>query len=136
MSTARTTGVANPRRTRLAVTAHPGCTVKNATKPKSPLIAMMIDYFAKRGRDIPTSTTGNKVVEEAGELREALAEDDELHAMHELGDVFISATAVAYRRGWTPEECIAAKIAKDTGRDARDAAKRAAKVAKKGKSVA
>jgi phosphoribosyl-ATP pyrophosphohydrolase len=82
----------------------------------SQIDALLIAYLTSRGIPIPIITTGEKVIGEATELVEAIAEGDEAHIHHELADVVLACAVVARQYGTTVESCIAEKTELDANR--------------------
>lgn len=77
-------------------------------------------YLRARGRlDLAGGVAhGRKVLEEAGELIEALALGDAKQIRAELADVVLAASLVARAHCVSLEECIRDKTEMDRGRDA------------------
>jgi hypothetical protein len=76
----------------------------------------MHHYFALRGSRIPRITTGEKAIEEAHELVEAIASGDRTAILREVADLALVVAVVAAQYGTTVEEAITAKGAYDAGR--------------------
>lgn len=76
----------------------------------------LLKYLRVRDMGMPTTTTGDKVVDEAKELKEALAGNSFVKIQHEIADVVLSAAVVAWNNNTTVEECIEVKTAADKGR--------------------
>lgn len=62
--------------------------------------------------------TGQKLLEEVGELLIALANDDQENIQEELADCAGALDVIAELRGVTVEACVDAKAIKDAGRGA------------------
>lgn len=76
----------------------------------------MLNYFATRGSDVPTITTGEKVLEEGQELVEAIASGDLRAIVHETADVVLTCAVIANQFGFGIEQAILAKTLLDEGK--------------------
>lgn len=88
-------------------------------KASHPSLAELLDqYLARRELERPVTTTCDKIVEEATELRDAWqARGRNLAAVRaEIADVVLAAAVVAGDIGTTVEACIAEKTRQDEGR--------------------
>lgn len=89
----------------------------------SPIEDKLEEYVNTRGIPMPFYTSGKKIIEEAGEARDALQDwladptDANLaHLMEEVADLTIVAAVAARQAGFTVEQALDAKIKKDSGR--------------------
>lgn len=82
----------------------------------SPIDRALVEYVTNRGIPMPFYTNGSKIIEEATELRDAVVSGDPGHVKEEVADVVITAAVAARQFGFTVEEALAFKIAKDAGR--------------------
>ena len=99
-----------------------------AAEPQQPeatagVDAYLLEYVSSRGIAMPFYNDGSKITEEAEELREALrahlrdpSPETLAHLQEEVADVTIVAAVAARQAGFTVEEALRHKIAKDRGR--------------------
>lgn len=73
-------------------------------------------YYKARGIDPQGRPSGKKLLEECGELIEAIAIDKRYDIWCEIADVAIALSYIAAYNDITIEECIKIKTAKDKGR--------------------
>lgn len=100
-----------------------GTAVAQQQSTSSPILTALHHYVSNRGIPMPFYTNGSKITEEGQELREALLgflknpSSANVQALQEeVADVIFTAAIAARQGNFTPEEAMARKIAKDTGR--------------------